>query len=59
MLVILSIAKNLASTLAKSLCGILHCVQDDRYLWANCYIISQKNKDDNSHPYRQKNIFPD
>ena len=28
------------SALAKSLRGILHCVQDDRVLWVNIYIIT-------------------
>ena len=40
--VILSIAKNLAESLAKSQRGILHDVQDDRDLWVNCQFITNE-----------------
>ena len=36
----LSNAKNLAKYVEQSQREILHCVQDDRNLWVNCYIIS-------------------
>ena len=41
MFVILSNAKNLAKYVEQSQREILHCVQDDRNLWVNYYIISK------------------